>query len=569
MSATPEQTAALTAPGELFELAVETIDGHQVRNFVNREPSIGSLVNTAAGHGEREFLIQGERRISYEQFAQMVWAATAELELRGLKRGDRIAILGYNSIDYVVTVMAAATLGAVGVALNGWWVTDELEYALNDSGSRFLACDTALWPRIAPCIEESTVDVVLQIGGGQAPDDLVPTSDWLSEAGAITGLTKPDFNVDERDPFVILYTSGTTGRPKGCITTHGGTITQVMGILLHAYASSKRGGPSMLPKGGDQVTALLTSPLFHVAGVHTGVCTAMTTGARVVFHEGKLEPEQVLSLIESERVTSWSAVPTLMHRVVHSPAVSNYDLSSLKSIGFGGAPSSPEAAAKAREVLQVSPLLTNGYGMTETHGIITLNSGADFDEFPTSVGRPVAFFDAKLVDEDGNEVAPGERGELLISGPTITPGYWNRPEATAEALVDGWLRTGDIAYRDDEGRYFIVDRGKDVIIRGGENVYCGEIEGRLLEHPDVEEAAVFGVPHAELGEQVKAVVYAPDGVDVAALKQHVAETLARFKVPEIIEITPIPLPRNPAGKVIKSALKGAGTGVFDPELMEN
>jgi len=295
----------------------------------------------------------------------------------------------------------------------------------------------------------------------------------------------------------------------------------------------------------------------------------MAAGAKVVFNEGRFDPDQVLRLIEREKVSTWSAIPTLLHRLVHSPNIDRYDLSSLTRISFGGAPISAETMARAREVFPIALGMTNGYGITETHGIVMLNGGSQLERKPTSVGRPAPFFDAKLVNEDGREVADGALGELCLRSPTVTPGYWNRPDATAESIRDGWLHTGDLAYRDADGDYHIVDRAKDMIIRGGENVYCVEIENCLAEHPEIDEAAIIGVPDPELGERVKAVVRLRQGalLDEDAVRRHVAAHLAAFKVPEFVAFADSPLPRNPAGKLLKNQLRGLGSGVFDPDLV--
>jgi long-chain acyl-CoA synthetase len=547
--------AQLTGPGSPFELRVEEVRGIPMRNFVARPRSLREMVARAAEHGEREFLVQGVRRLSYAQFARLVWGTAAALRRRGLRPGDRVALLAYNSIDYVISVFAAASIGSIVVALNGWWVEDELEYALRDSGSSMLIVDGRLFARVRNLLGKVKGLEQVFVSGASAPpagtralDDVIRVADEVP-ADAIT----------EDDAFAILYTSGTTGRPKGCITTHRGTITQVMGILLHGMLSALLGEPSPLPSDG-QPTALLTAPMFHVAGIHTGICTAMAAGAKVVLSEGRFDPEQVLALIEKERVNTWSAIPTMLHRVVYSPAVHRHDLSSLTRISFGGAPTAPETMARARAVLPVAPSLTNGYGMTETHGIIMLGGGRDLEEHPTTVGRPAAFLDVKLVDGTGREVPDGALGEVLLRGPTVTPGYWNRPEATAEAIRAGWLHTGDIGFRDAHGLYHLVDRVKDMIIRGGENVYCVEIENCLMAHPDIDEAAVIGVPDAELGERVKAVVCRRPGSTVNAddVRAHVERQLAAFKVPEFVEFRDPPLPRNPAGKLLKNQLRSSG-----------
>jgi long-chain acyl-CoA synthetase len=391
--------------------------------------------------------------------------------------------------------------------------------------------------------------------GDRPPRGTVPIAEILEPCDAM-----PTLPIEEDDPFVILYTSGTTGRPKGCITTHRGTIAQVLGLVFSTVVGAATGGGTPTGSGDGPPTSLLSSPLFHVGGLHSSFCTGMTAGARIVFLEGRFDPEQAMRLIEREKINIWGAIPTLFHRVVHSPRIGDYDLSSLRAVSFGGAPTAPETIDRAREVLPVEPSFSNAYGLTETHGVATLNGGKDLLGRKTSIGRPLPILDMKIVDESGAELPDGQLGELLIYGPTITPGYWNQPEATAETVRDGWLHTGDLGYRDAEGFTYVVDRAKDMILRGGENVYCTEIENCLAEHPEIDEAAVVGVPDVELGERVKAIVRRVDGsgLEVSAVQQHVAHRLAKFKVPEFVEFTAEPLPRNPAGKLLKNLLRGRG-----------
>ncbi|HYC57889.1 MAG TPA: AMP-binding protein, partial [Candidatus Binatia bacterium] len=362
--------------------------------------------------------------------------------------------------------------------------------------------------------------------------------------------------IDEDDPFMILYTSGTTGRSKGCITTHRGTIAQVLGIIFAGMANSILSGRELIPSGG-QAASLLTSPLFHVGGLHSGVCSQITAGVKMVFLEGKFDPDKVMRTIQEEKVAMWPAIPTMLHRVVHAPNIGDYDLSSLRSVSFGGAPTAPETIDKAREVLPVEPMFTNAYGLTETHGVATVNAGKDLLGKKTAAGRPAPFLDCKIIDDQGREVARGQLGEVLFYGPTITPGYWNRPDATAETVRVGWLYTGDLGYIDDEGFLFIVDRAKDMILRGGENVYCVEIENVLADHPEIDEAAIVGVPDAEMGERVRAIVKRVPGstLDADGVRRHVAAHMATFKVPEIVDFIDEPLPRNPAGKLLKNQLR--------------
>jgi long-chain acyl-CoA synthetase len=552
---TYEQVVAqLTAPGAPFEVVTEEVRGRPMKNFKNREKSLREKIANAGLRGDATCMVQGERRISYGELARLTWGAGHALrDGFGLLPGDRLAILAYNSPDWLVALFGANAVGGIGVGLNGWWAPEEIEYGLTDSGSRFLVVDERLWPRVEGLVGKlDALERVFYIGA-RAPRGTVPIAELLVPHDAV-----PSVPIAEDDPFVILYTSGTTGRSKGCITTQRGTVTQVIGIVFSGVAGLLLGSGSPLPTDGGQPTSLLTSPLFHVGGLHSSVCASLTVGSKLVFLEGRFDAEAVMRLVERERVTTWGAIPTMLHRVVHHPKVTQYDLSSLRAISFGGAPTPPETIDRAREVLPVEPSFGNAYGLTETHGVATLNAGKDLLGRKTSIGRPLPVLDMKLVDPDGRELGDGQLGELLIYGPTVTPGYWNRPDASAEAVRDGWLHTGDLATRDSEGFYFVVDRAKDMILRGGENVYCVEIENCLADHPEIDEAAIVGVPDAELGERVKAIVRRVAGsqLDADAVRRHVAAHLASFKVPEVVEFTDQALPRNPAGKILKNLLRG-------------
>jgi len=551
----------LTAPGAPFEIVTEAVRGRPMKTFKNRERSLRDKIAAAAARGDVDFMVQGDRRVSYGAFARHVWgAARALTHDHGLAKGDRVAILSYNCPDWIIALFGATSAGGIGVGLNGWWSTEELEYGLVDSGSRFLVVDERLFPRVAPLLGKiGGLERIFYIGA-DAPGGTVPIAELIEPHDE-----PPTVAIDEDDPFVILYTSGTTGRSKGCITTHRGTIAQVTGILFANLVTAALSGGSLLPPSGTQPASLFTSPLFHVGGLHSIVCTQMTIGAKLVFNRARFDAEEVLQLIQDEKIAIWGAIPTMLHRVVHHPKVRDYDLSSLRGVSFGGAPTPPETIERAREVLPASPSFANAYGLTETHGVAITNSGKDMLERKTSIGRPLPILDVKIVDPDGKELTDGQLGEILIYGPTVTPGYWNRPDATAETVREGWLHTGDLGYRDSEGFYFVVDRAKDMIIRGGENVYCTEIENCLADHPEIDEAAVVGVPDTELGERVKAIVRRVPGSSLgeAAVRAHVAAHLASFKVPEFVEFTDDPLPRNPAGKLLKNALRGHGAVPFD------
>jgi long-chain acyl-CoA synthetase len=554
--------AGLTGPGAPFEIVTETVRGLPMRVFKNRERSMREKIENAGLRGDLDCFVQGERRLSYADVRRLAFGAAARLAgEHGFERGDRLAVLAYNSPDWILSLFGAVSLGGVGVGLNGWWTAEEIEYGLTDSGSRFLVVDERLWPRVEPLAGEVPSLEKIFFVGDDPPPGTVPIGELL-----VPGDDAPDGPIDEDDPFVILYTSGTTGRPKGCITTHRGTIAQITGIVLSGVVSAVSAGESPVPSDGGQTASLLTSPLFHVGGLHSNLCAGLTTGAKMVFTEGKFDAEQVMRLVERERIQIWGAIPTMLHRVVHHPKVGSYDLSSLRRISFGGAPTPPETIEKAREVLAIEPTFANAYGLTETHGVATVNGGKDLLEKKTSIGRPMPLLDMQIVDEDGKPAPDGTLGELWIRGPLVTPGYWNRPDATAEAIQEGWLHTGDLAYRDADGFFFVVDRAKDMIIRGGENVYCVEIENCLADHPEIDEAAIVGEPDPELGERVKAIVRRVPGSTLGedAVRRQVAEHLASFKVPEIVAFTDDPLPRNPAGKILKNLLRGRGDVSVDP-----
>jgi len=565
MSSYEDVVARLTGAGAPFEIVMETVRGLPMKNFKNRERTLRDKIRNCGLRGETTALVQGERRISYRDVARLAFGAAAGLrDGFGLRRGDRLAILAYNSPDWLLTMFGATAIGGIAVGLNGWWTSEEIEYGLTDSGSRFLVVDERLWPRVEPLAGRIPSLERIFFIGERPPRGTVPIDELLVPSDVV-----PEDEIDEDDPFVILYTSGTTGRPKGCITTHRGTVTQVLGIVFSSVVGATLGGANPIPTTG-QPANLLTSPLFHVGGIHSGVCTALTAGSKLVFTEGRFDAEQAMQLIEREKVTIWGAIPTMLHRVVHHPKVRDYDLSSLRAVSFGGAPTPPETIEKAREVLAIEPSFTNAYGLTETSGVATLNGGKDLLGRRTSIGRPIPVLDMKIVDADGRERGAGELGELWIYGPTVTPGYWNRPEATAETVRDGWLRTGDVGYRDPEGFWFVVDRAKDMVIRGGENVYCVEIENCLADHPEIDEAAIVGVPDPELGERVKAIVRRVAGSTLSedAVRRHVAAHLASFKVPEIVAFSDAPLPRNAAGKLLKNLLRGSGPVSIDPSLLD-
>jgi long-chain acyl-CoA synthetase len=371
----------------------------------------------------------------------------------------------------------------------------------------------------------------------------------------------PESPVDEDDVLAILYTSGTTGKPKGATVSHRQAIANVQNIIVMGVAQAMRGTPPPEAEAGLQSCSLLVVPLFHVTGCLSTMMLAYATGGKVVLMPvGKFDPDVAMQTIEKEQVTAIGGVPTIMWRILESPNLDQYDLTTVKRASYGGAPAAPELVERIERVFpHMRRTLTTAYGLTETASVATAHGGDDYFAHPGSVGRAAPTVELRVVDERDRDAASGERGEILIKGPTVMAhGYWRRPDANEAAFTDGWFRTGDIGYLDPDGFLYLVDRAKDMIIRGGENVYCVEIEHTLFDHPDVVDAAVVGVAHKTLGEEVKAVVQLRPGSTTTAedLRDFCRERLANFKVPEYVELRDEPLPRNPAGKVLKNLLRG-------------
>jgi long-chain acyl-CoA synthetase len=315
-----------------------------------------------------------------------------------------------------------------------------------------------------------------------------------------------------------------------------------------------------LDGGANQLSLLVTVPLFHVTGCHSMLAYGTHTGHKILTVY-KWHPERALEIIERERVTHFGGVPSMVWQVLESPDLAKRDITSVLGIIYGGAPAAPELVRRIKQAFPKA-VPSNGYGLTETSAVTTTNSGPDYEQRPDSIGLATPISDVRAVDEAGNDVGPGNIGELAVRGPNVIKGYWKKPEQTAAVLKDGWLRTGDIVRIDDEGFIHVLDRAKDMLIRGGENVYCVEVEDVLYQHPDVMDAAVIGIPHQVLGEEVGAIVQVTPGSTVTQedLRAFVAKHLAAFKVPSRIELRNDPLPRNANGKILKRDLKSELVG---------
>jgi len=532
--------APLCAEGSPFELVREDVLGVPMDVFANRPRSLRELLEATDDFDDREFLVMGSQRITYREFRERTSGlARCLADKHGIGQGDRVAILGANSVEWILTFWAVTSLGGIVVAMNGWWATDEIEHALEDSAPSLVVGDRKRLARVpegfrgAPVLEfESDFDTIDQ------------------SIAALRPVT-----IDEDDAACILYTSGTTGRAKGAVLTHRSLIAAVALQTLNGAAARIASGA---PIPTSPPATLLTTPLFHVSGLVAGVVMMVSIGAKVVLREGRFDPEDVLRLIEQEGVTSWGTTPTMAHRVIHHPRVADYHLESLSNLGSGGSALSPELQQTIRDRLPNAGIGL-GYGLTESGGVATINAGADLADRPTSSGRAMPGVEVEIRDDAGRPVEAGIEGEIFLRSPLLMKGYWRNEEATREALdADRWLRTGDIG-RLEDGHLYINSRARDLILRGGENVYPIEVEQALEGHPYVDEAAVVGADHEELGQEVHAyVVPRADGeIDTEALATFVAGRIAAFKVPTRWTIRAEPLPRNATGKVLKPELEGA------------
>ncbi len=555
----------LTGPGGAFEVAVEEVGGISMKVFKARMGSLRDITALARGRGPETFIVFGDRRISFADFVDAADSVSATLVENGIVHGDRVAVLSANNPEWCMAFWGTVDIGAILVGLNGWWKTDEILYGLEDSGAKVLIADRARFERIAGDLDSlPNLEAVFLIDadpsdfGGDAR--LHRFDDLLQKPGSGT----PTNAIVEDDPSVIFYTSGTTGRPKGAISTHRSMLSNLQGTLYSSIAGAMANPGAATISGTNPNASLLTSPLFHVAGCHSGLVVGLLAGIKIVMPVGRFVPTEAMRLIQEEKVTVWAAVPTMVWRVVEHAERHDYDLSSVVAMAYGGSPSAGELQRKIAETFPNVKSTSNAYGLTESSSAVTINSGQENADRPNSVGRPLPVIDVRIVGSDGGDVGPGETGEVWIKGPHIMPGYWNKPEATAESITDGWLHTGDLGHVDAEGFLYITDRAKDMIIRGGENVYSVEIENRLVEHPDILDAAVLGVPHPTLGEEVKAVVQLAPGasLSVADTQTWVAETLANFKVPTYVDFTTETLPRNASGKLLKNVLRGEGEVSF-------
>ena len=514
MKSVEEVRAALTAPGRLFEMDEVEIRGVRTRVWKHAPPSLRAILELSRLHGDKPFLVYEDERLTFEEHFRHAAAFAHRLAERyGVRKGDRVAIAMRNFPEWSIAFFGAAALGAVVVPLNAWWTAPELEYGLRDSGARLLIADRERAERLAGALPGLGIPAIVVRGEGPPPAGADTYESVMAGAALSAEPSLPEAAIDPEDDATIFYTSGTTGRSKGALGTQRNIAGNPFSLMYAILAAGLQAGGTIEELAAPQRrVTLLSVPLFHATGCHSVLVGSMVNGGTIVLMY-KWNPERALQLIEREKVTGFGGVPTMAWQVLTSPEFHRYDTSSLTSVSYGGAPAPPALVDKIKELLP-DRVPSNGYGLTETSSVTTYNSGVNYLRHPDSVGPPVPVCDVKVVDPDGNELPAGEVGELLIKGPNVIKGYWNRPDATAQAFVDGWFHSGDLARVDEEGFVYIVDRAKDMLIRGGENVYCAEVEAVLYEHPAVADCAVIGVPHEVLGEEVGAVIVPRPGAAV-------------------------------------------------------
>jgi len=545
-----EAHARLTAPGAAFETAEITVRGVPLLVWKHVPATAAQALARARAYGPREFLVYQDERVTYDGFARASLKLANLLIAKGLKKGDRVALVMRNLPEWPVVFMGALLAGAIVVPLNAWWSGTELAYGILDCGARFVFADAERLARLKdlpPFVEQLFVTRAANPPPGvMVLEDMIGApSHWCD----LPDSPMPDVALSPEDDATIFYTSGTTGAPKGALGTHRSLTTNIYAMPFSNARNMLRRGEEPAVASGQRIT-LIVVPFFHVIGSLSILLPNMAAGGKLVLMR-KFDARQALDLIAREGVTVTGGVPTVALSLLEE---AHHGGSSLQLVTYGGAPSPSSLPRQIRERFGAMP--GQGWGMTETSATCTTHSGEDYLNRPSSCGPALPVSRLKII-KDGVEQPPDTAGELWAFGPNIVKGYWNRPEATAEIFRDGWLKTGDLAVLDSEGFCTILDRAHDMLIRGGENIYCAEVENILTQHPAVADAALVGLPHPILGEIPAALVQMRAGAEVSekALQDFAAQRLAAFKVPVRMHLSHALLPRNEGGKLVKTGLR--------------
>ncbi len=503
------------------------------------------LAHAKKVYGNREAVTCGTTRYTWKEFDQRTDYLARGLAALGIQRGDRVAVLMLNCHRYLELYYAIARMGAVIVPLNIRLARPEIVFILNDSGSKALVVDKTFAPYTTGRDTYETVEHIVYTGD-EAPDATHNYEELITHGSQM--LETVDQQMDDEDLSGLYYTGGTTGRAKGVMLSHKNIVSNAMNVAIAGRYT-------------DQDSFLHTAPMFHLGNTGSAFSLVML-GARNVFNP-MFNPTHFLQTVQDEKVTLTFMVPTMINAVLNHPDIDKYDLSSIRRLAYGASPMPVELLKKGLK--RLGQVFSQGYGMTETSPLLT---GLDLNEHITegtpeqvrrlaSAGKEVVGVEVRVVNAEGEDVQPGEIGEVIARGPNVMMGYWHMPEATATAVVDGWMHTGDLATVDEENYIFIIDRAKDMIISGGENIYSVEVENALYTHPAVLEAAVIGIPHPAWGEAVHAVVVLKPGTNVSEddLISHTRTLIAGYKVPRSVEIVAEALPKSGAGKILKRNLR--------------
>jgi long-chain acyl-CoA synthetase len=531
-----DSSSAIDAPdtAQRWGRAVETVTvaGHPCRVYTHRPRSVSELLRDARRWGDRPFVIEGQRRLGFLAFEAAVQRVASVLRARGIAQGDRVVLLGYNSLEWLASFWALQALGAVTVLANAWWGDEETRQALATIEPAAVLTDRSGERALDPCFHPMDLRALREAVDAEVPAPELPLP-----------------QVAEDDLALIMFSSGTTGLAKGVMMSHRGVIANIQNLLAltgrlpHELSIDKPG-----------TVSLLTVPLFHLAGIQISLSTLLSGGS-LVFLEGRFDPLAILELIQREKVRVWGAIPTMVSRVVEHEHFGEFDVSSLRSIPMGGAAISAELREKVQRAFPATKKSVGSlYGLTEAGGVLAAGSADDVKGRPGCVGRPLPVVELRIADADA-----GGGGEIFARTPTVTLGYWRDPTPIADA--EGWVKTGDLG-RIEDGHLYLVGRSKDIVIRGGENIACAHVEHCLQAHPDVVEVAIIGLPHADLGEEVAAVVVLREGASATAedLRRHAAAHLGKFEVPSRWWLRGEALPTNATGKILKRDLPRQWSG---------
>ena len=541
--------AQLTAQGAPYELAGDDSSGHY---YKQAPANLVEAFAVARQHGDREFLIyEGERR-SFNDLMDEADAIAAALQARGIAPGDRVALAMRNYPEWMAAFIGVTAIGAVVVPVNSWGQPAEIAYTVQDAGARLVFCDQQRYDGVAELLSAEGIEAI--IARPASASDPLGLAAFVAD---FQDVTPAAVDIAEDDLAMIMYTSGTSGKPKGAASTHRAICQALYNMECAAIAAAMTNGEligAMLERGFEP-TSLLAVPLFHVSGCHAQFLANLRGGRRIVMMY-KWDVDKALEYIENERITTIAAAPSMMLDLLESPGVADADTSSLFSVGIGGAATPPKVAKLLAQQLPQN-FSGTGWGMTETNAQGASLTGKAFSSKPGSAGFPHPIVDIQICDDNGDALPGGQTGEIWVRSCTNIREYWHRPEVNAEEFRDGWLKTGDIVYLDDDGFLFLADRAKDMIIRGGENIYPIEIENELLELDAVKEVAAIGLPHERLGEEVAVVVHLHRGqsLDEDALLAFARDRLAGYKVPTRVFFSEQALPRNATNKILKRELK--------------